>query len=114
MSCNLPYEMDSSVFQRTLTHADVFGSSGRPGTGPEGQSASRFMALEHNNFHLLKRRLGEKIQEGSRVSKTQKLSKAKVLLVNIGSTATGGKVPTVKQDYTKIFANISVCTQEDH
>jgi translation initiation factor 2 subunit 3 len=44
------------------------------------------------SFYLLRRLLGVKTQEGSKQAKVQKLQKQEILMVNIGSTATGGKV----------------------
>ncbi|TYZ60981.1 hypothetical protein PybrP1_005336 [[Pythium] brassicae (nom. inval.)] len=79
--------------------------------GLKGSLPHVFTELEIN-FYLLKRLLGVKTQEGSKASKVQKLSKAEVLMVNIGSTATGGKVLAVKQDLAKILLTAPVCTQE--
>ncbi|KAF1775770.1 P-loop containing nucleoside triphosphate hydrolase [Phytophthora cactorum] len=79
--------------------------------GLKGSLPHVFTELEIN-FYLLKRLLGVKTQEGSKASKVQKLSKAEVLMVNIGSTATGGKVLAVKQDLAKILLTVPVCTQE--
>ena len=42
----------------------------------------------------------------------QKLSKNETLLVNIGSTSTGGKVVGVKKDMAKIALMQPVCTRE--
>ena len=42
----------------------------------------------------------------------QKLEKGEVLLVNIGSTSTGGKVVATKRDVAKITLMQPVCTQE--
>lgn len=80
--------------------------------GLKGSLPHVFTELEIN-FYLLKRLLGVKTQEGSKASKVQKLSKAEVLMVNIGSTATGGKVLAVKQDLAKILLTVPVCTQEE-
>lgn len=44
------------------------------------------------SFYLLRRLLGVKTSDGGKQAKVQKLSKQEVLMVNIGSTATGGKV----------------------
>ncbi|KAL0590195.1 hypothetical protein ABG067_001840 [Albugo candida] len=79
--------------------------------GIKGNLPDVFTELEIN-FYLLKRLLGVKTQDGSKASKVQKLSKAEVLMVNIGSTATGGKVLAVKQDLAKILLTVPVCTQE--
>jgi translation initiation factor 2 subunit 3 len=42
----------------------------------------------------------------------QKLTKAEILMVNIGSTATGGRVSAVKGDLAKISLTQPVCTEE--
>ena len=42
----------------------------------------------------------------------QKLAKSETLLVNIGSTSTGGKVVGVKKDMAKIALMQPVCTKE--
>lgn len=44
------------------------------------------------SFYLLRRLLGVKAQDGGKQAKVQKLVAKEVLMVNIGSTATGGKV----------------------
>jgi len=64
------------------------------------------------SFYLLRRLLGVKTQEGGKQAKVQKLTKQEILMVNIGSTATGGKVLAVKQDLAKILLTQPVCTQE--
>jgi len=64
------------------------------------------------SFYLLRRLLGVKTVEGSRGAKVQKLQKGEILMVNIGSTSTGGKVIAVKADLAKIHLTQPVCTQE--
>ena len=49
------------------------------------------------SFYLLRRLLGVKTQEGGKQAKVQKLQRQEILMVNIGSTASGGKVLAVKQ-----------------
>ena len=63
------------------------------------------------NFFLLRRLLGVKA-EGDKQYKVQKLTKGEVLMVNIGSTSTGGRVLAVKQDLAKIVLINPVCTLE--
>ena len=77
--------------------------------GLKGSLPDVFTELEIT-FYLLRRLLGVKTQEGSKASKVQRLSKAEVLMVNIGSTATGGKVLVVNQDWPLLM--VPVCTQE--
>lgn len=79
--------------------------------GLKGSLPDVFTELEIT-FYLLRRLLGVKTQEGSKASKVQRLSKAEVLMVNIGSTATGGKVLAVNKDLAKILLTVPVCTQE--
>ena len=79
--------------------------------GLRGHLPDVFTELEIT-FYLLRRLLGVKTQEGSKASKVQRLSKSEVLMVNIGSTASGGKVLAVKQDLAKILLTTPVCTQE--
>ena len=64
------------------------------------------------SFYLLRRLLGVKTSEGSKQAKVQKLQKQEILMVNIGSTATGGKVLAVKADLAKILLTQPVCTME--
>mmetsp|Transcript_17966 Transcript_17966/g.20295 ORF Transcript_17966/g.20295 Transcript_17966/m.20295 type:complete len:325 (-) Transcript_17966:74-1048(-) len=64
------------------------------------------------SFYLLRRLLGVKTAEGGKAAKVQKLQKNEVLLVNIGSTSTGGKVIAMKQDLAKLQLMQPVCTQE--
>ncbi len=49
------------------------------------------------SFYLLRRLLGVKTSEGGKQAKVHKLAKSEILMVNIGSTASGGKVLAVKQ-----------------
>jgi len=64
------------------------------------------------SFYLLRRLLGVKTTEGSKQAKVYKLQKQEILMVNIGSTATGGKVLAVKSDLAKIALTQPVCTME--
>ncbi|CAM9744880.1 unnamed protein product [Chrysoparadoxa australica] len=64
------------------------------------------------SYYLLRRLLGVKTSEGSKQAKVQKLAKQEILMVNIGSTASGGKVLAIKQDLAKILLTQPVCTQE--
>lgn len=64
------------------------------------------------NFFLLRRLLGVKAEGDKQATKVQKLVKGEVLMVNIGSTSTGGRVLAVKADLAKIVLISPVCTQE--
>ena len=92
----------------TLTRADrLVGQV----LGLKGSLPEVFTELEIT-FYLLRRLLGVKTQEGSKQAKVQKLSKTEVLMVNVGSTATGAKVLAVKHDLAKILLTQPVCTTE--
>lgn len=70
------------------------------------------------SYYLLRRLLGVKTQDGGKQAKVQKLQAKEILMVNIGSTATGGKVLALREDagrredYAKILLTQPVCTQE--
>jgi len=91
----------------TLTRTDrlVGNVIGEPGHLPE-----IFGELEIN-FFLLRRLLGVKTEgDGKSSSKVSKLSKDEILMVNIGSTSTGGRVKAIKHDLAKIILTTPVCT----
>eukprot|EP01125_Pyxidicula_operculata_P022043 TRINITY_DN8840_c0_g1_i1.p1 TRINITY_DN8840_c0_g1~~TRINITY_DN8840_c0_g1_i1.p1 ORF type:complete len:476 (+),score=69.04 TRINITY_DN8840_c0_g1_i1:70-1497(+) len=79
--------------------------------GAIGSLPSIFTEIEIN-FFLLRRLLGVKAIK-DRQSRVTKLTKGEVLMVNIGSTSTGGKVVAVKADLAKIKLIQPVCTQEN-
>lgn len=63
------------------------------------------------NFFLLRRLLGVKTDGDKKGAKVSKLSKNEVLMVNIGSLSTGGRVMAVKMDLAKISLTQPVCTE---
>ncbi|CAE7866521.1 eIF2gamma [Symbiodinium sp. KB8] len=63
-------------------------------------------------FYLLRRLLGVKASGSGKKAKVSNLTKGEILQVNIGSTATGGRVAAVKGDLAKIALTQPVCTQE--
>lgn len=70
------------------------------------------------SVYLLRRLLGVKAQDGAKQAKVQKLTKGEMLMVNIGSTSTGGKVVKVVdgtkgESIARITLTQPVCTQED-
>lgn len=74
-----------------------------------------FVELEIK-FFLLRRLLGVKT-ETEQQSKVQNLAVGEVIMLNVGSTAAGGRVLSVKkneanQQVAKISLLIPVCTQE--
>lgn len=77
--------------------------------GLKGQLPSIYTELEVNYF-LLRRLLGVKTADGKQ-AKVAKLTKNEILMVNIGSTATGAKVIAVKGDAAKLSLTSPACTE---
>uniref|UniRef100_A0A8D2FBD9 protein-synthesizing GTPase n=1 Tax=Theropithecus gelada TaxID=9565 RepID=A0A8D2FBD9_THEGE len=69
-----------------------------------------FTELEISYF-LLRRLLGVRTEGDKKAAKVQKLSKNEVLMVNIVSLSTGGRVSAVKADLGKIVLTNPVCTE---
>ena len=69
-----------------------------------------FTELEISYF-LLRRLLGVRTEGDRKGAKVQKLSKNEVLMVNIGSQSTGGRVMAVKAGLAKISLTTPVCTE---
>eukprot|EP00455_Lapot_gusevi_P025893 TRINITY_DN2732_c0_g1_i9.p1 TRINITY_DN2732_c0_g1~~TRINITY_DN2732_c0_g1_i9.p1 ORF type:complete len:517 (-),score=208.60 TRINITY_DN2732_c0_g1_i9:503-2053(-) len=93
----------------TLTRADrlVGQVLGEVGTLPD-----IYTELEIS-FFLLRRLLGVKTDNAKKKqNKIKKLSKGEILMVNIGSTSTGGRVIAVKNDLAKLVLTAPVCTQQ--
>eukprot|EP00928_Gymnodinium_smaydae_P059184 TRINITY_DN4242_c1_g1_i1.p1 TRINITY_DN4242_c1_g1~~TRINITY_DN4242_c1_g1_i1.p1 ORF type:complete len:486 (-),score=127.43 TRINITY_DN4242_c1_g1_i1:131-1522(-) len=64
-------------------------------------------------YYLLRRLLGVKTEGDSKAGKVTKLKKGEILMVNIGSTAAGGRILGIKEnDAAKIVLTNPVCTQE--
>jgi len=63
------------------------------------------------SYFLLRRLLGVRTEGDKKGAKVQKLSKNEVLMVNIGSLSTGGRVLAVKADLAKIVLTQPVCTE---
>lgn len=63
------------------------------------------------SFFLLRRLLGVKTEGDKKGAKVQKLAKNEILMVNIGSLSTGGRVLAVKADLAKIGLTNPVCTE---
>lgn len=92
----------------TLTRADrLVGQV----LGLRGQLCDVYAEIEIS-YYLLRRLLGVKTSDGGKQAKVQKLTKGEILMVNIGSTATGGRVSAVKGDLAKIALTQPVCTEE--
>lgn len=80
--------------------------------GHPGKLPSVYIEIEVK-YYLLRRLLGVKIEGESKAGKVSKLKKAEILMVNIGSTAAGGKILGIKDnDSAKIALTNPVCTQE--
>ena len=77
--------------------------------GLKGKLPKIYTELEVNYF-LLRRLLGVKTADGKQ-AKVAKLAKNEVLMVNIGSTATGAKVVAVKADVAKLQLTSPACTE---
>lgn len=77
--------------------------------GAKGSLPSVFTDIEINYF-LLRRLLGVKTDEQRHV-KVRKLEVDDVLMVNIGSTATGARVVAVKADMARLTLTSPACTE---
>jgi len=71
--------------------------------------SGRRSELEISLF-LLRRLLGVKTED-KKQTKVSKLVKNELLLINIGSTSTGGRVLSVKADLAKIQLTSPACTE---
>eukprot|EP00522_Entomoneis_paludosa_P007035 CAMPEP_0172446028 /NCGR_PEP_ID=MMETSP1065-20121228/5731_1 /TAXON_ID=265537 /ORGANISM="Amphiprora paludosa, Strain CCMP125" /LENGTH=492 /DNA_ID=CAMNT_0013197045 /DNA_START=127 /DNA_END=1605 /DNA_ORIENTATION=+ len=92
----------------TLTRADrLVGQV----LGLTGQLPDVYSSIEVS-YYLLRRLLGVKTSDGGKQAKVQRLTKGEILMVNIGSTATGGRVTGVKGEMAKIALTQPVCTKE--
>eukprot|EP00271_Cylindrocystis_brebissonii_P015614 TRINITY_DN38566_c0_g1_i1.p1 TRINITY_DN38566_c0_g1~~TRINITY_DN38566_c0_g1_i1.p1 ORF type:complete len:465 (-),score=85.32 TRINITY_DN38566_c0_g1_i1:802-2196(-) len=91
----------------TLTRADrLVGNV----LGEVGALPDVFSELEIN-FFLLRRLLGVRTKGTEKAGKVAKLTKAEVLMLNIGSMSTGARVVAVKQDLAKLALTSPVCTK---
>ena len=77
--------------------------------GSVGGLPDIFTELEVS-YYLLRRLLGVRTEGDKKGAKVSKLSKNEVLMVNIGSLSTGGRVIAVKADLAKISLTNPVCT----
>jgi len=81
-----------TLLDPTLTRADrLVGQV----LGAVGHLPEIYTELEVNCY-LLRRLLGVKTADGEKQGKVQKLAKGETLMVNIGSTSTGGRIGAVK------------------
>lgn len=77
--------------------------------GAKGHLPSIYTDIEINYF-LLRRLLGVKT-DGQKQAKVRKLEPNEVLMVNIGSTATGARVVAVKADMARLQLTSPACTE---
>uniref|UniRef100_A0A1B0D7A8 protein-synthesizing GTPase n=1 Tax=Phlebotomus papatasi TaxID=29031 RepID=A0A1B0D7A8_PHLPP len=78
--------------------------------GAVGALPDIFIELEFS-YYLLKRLLGVRTEGDKKGAKVQKLARSEILLVNIGSLSTGGRVTATKADLAKITLTNPVCTE---
>ncbi|KAK7204410.1 eukaryotic translation initiation factor 2 gamma subunit [Myxozyma melibiosi] len=77
--------------------------------GSKGKLPEIYTEIEINYF-LLRRLLGVKTDE-KKQARVSKLTKNEILMVNIGSTATGARVVGVKADLAKLQLTSPACTE---
>lgn len=77
--------------------------------GHVGKLPHVYIELEANVF-LLRRLLGVKTED-KKLAKVEKLSKGEIIMVNVGSTATGARVSSVRGDMAKLLLVTPACTQ---
>ena len=80
--------------------------------GFAGALPSIYTELEIN-YYLLRRLLGVTSSTTGKGSRVSSLTRDETLMVNIGSTTTGGKVVGVKGDMAKILLTSPCCTSID-
>ena len=80
--------------------------------GAVGTLPKIFIELEIS-YYLLKRLLGVRMEGDKKGAKVPKLARNEVLLVNIGSLSTGGRVIATRADLAKISLTSPVCTEID-
>jgi len=98
-----------TLIDPTLTRADrLLGQV----LGSVGALPEIFTEIEVS-YYLLRRLLGVKAAEGEKQGKVQKLAKGEILMLNIGSTSTGGRIQAVRADLAKIALTAPVCTAEN-
>merc|ERR1711976_1007782 len=78
--------------------------------GAVGALPDIYIELEISYF-LLRRLLGVRTEGDKKGAKVQKLSKNEILMVNIGSLSSGGRVLAVRADLAKIMLTSPVCTE---
>jgi len=80
--------------------------------GHPGKLPNIFVEIEVK-YYLLRRLLGVKTDGDAKAGKVAKLKKGEILMVNIGSTAAGGRILGIKEDDVgKITLTNPVCAKE--
>merc|ERR1712137_682940 len=80
--------------------------------GLPGQLPNIFIEIEVK-YYLLRRLLGVKTEGDAKAGRVSKLKRGEVLMVNIGSTAAGGRILGIKEsDFAKVLLTNPVCAQE--
>lgn len=78
--------------------------------GAKGDLPSIYTDIEIN-FFLLRRLLGVKADGQRQGAKVRKLENAEVLMVNIGSTATGARVVAIRADMARLQLTAPACAE---
>lgn len=78
--------------------------------GAVGTLPDMYVELEIT-CHLLRRLLGVRTEGDKKGAKVAKLTKGEVLMLNIGSLSTGGRVAAVKNDMAKVSLFTPVCIE---
>lgn len=78
--------------------------------GAVGTLPDMYIELEIT-CHLLRRLLGVRTEGDKKGAKVAKLTKGEVLMLNIGSLSTGGRVAAVKNDMAKVSLFTPVCIE---
>lgn len=86
------------------------GTSTRHHQPSSSDDVCLFVAELEISLFLLRRLLGVKTED-KKQTKVGKLVKGELLLINIGSTSTGGRVLSVKADLAKIQLTSPACTE---
>ncbi|KAI9580306.1 hypothetical protein GQX74_000299 [Glossina fuscipes] len=79
--------------------------------GAVGHLPDIYIELEIS-YYLLRRLLGVRTDGDKKGARVDKLKKTEILLVNIGSLSTGGRISATQGDLAKIVLTTPVCTQK--
>lgn len=79
--------------------------------GAVGQLPDIYIELEIS-YYLLRRLLGVRTDGDKKGARVEKLQKNEILLVNIGSLSTGGRISATRGDLAKIVLTTPVCTEK--